>query len=213
MRILLLGRRHRDRLLLEDRVERTVKHGVDAEREEVLVVGCQNSRRHHITPVGCLAWVNERGGKDARSTRLHFDVAVLPEEPGKDVLVVADGEDGLEDEVSGPSNTNALCAVVRVLPTNATVLLMEADHVAGVDRVALVIVEPASEVLDRTEAVTAKREVVGCTAGSGISEIKGLLSVVRASWIYESLSAILPMSISSRMLVCGTYLHTAQSSH
>ena len=60
---------------------------------------------------------------------------------------------------------------------------MDADDILGDGRLTLSIDKHSIEVLDRTQAVASKTEVVGRSSGTSITEVKCLLSVVRRSWV------------------------------
>jgi hypothetical protein len=76
-----------------------------------------------------LAHVDRSGGKDSGGARLEVDRPGLVKVPGKDVVVVADGDYGLEDEKSLASDGRATGRGVGVLPQNTVVLFVTADDV------------------------------------------------------------------------------------
>jgi hypothetical protein len=71
----------------------------------------------------------------------------LGEVEGEDILVVGDGDDGLQDENTGSGYDSVLRAEVRVLPQDAVVLLVAANYVGEFDWRAFGVVVPCVEVL------------------------------------------------------------------
>ena len=67
----------------------------------------------------------------------------------KDVLVVADGDDGLQDEDARACGNSVLRPEICVLPENAVVLFMAADHIRHLDWMAGGVVVICVEVFDR----------------------------------------------------------------
>lgn len=169
VRVLVLRGRDGDAVFLDDGVERAVDHGVDAHAEEVLVVCCEHAGRDYGAPVGGLAGVDRGGGDDAGCACFELEVAVLHEYPGPDVLVITDGDDGLHYQVTRASNGGIPGAVVGMLPPDPAVLFVETNYVLRRDRVAVVVVQPAGEVLDGAETVTAKGEIVRAAPSSCIA--------------------------------------------
>lgn len=86
-----------DRVFLNQRVLGPIDHGVDAEAEEVLMVLRQDAGGDDIAPWTLLVLVDQRCGEDSGSPRLKIDGSALLEMPGKDVFVVADCDDVLND--------------------------------------------------------------------------------------------------------------------
>lgn len=66
----------------------------------------------------------------------------------EDVLIVADSDDCLQDENARACDDSVLCAEIGVLPQNAIVLFVAADHVWHLDRVTRRIIVICIEVLD-----------------------------------------------------------------
>jgi len=87
-------------------------------------------------------------GEDSGCADFEGERGILSKVEGKDVLVVGDGDDGLQDEDTGSGYDSILRAEVRVLPEDAVVLLVAADYVGEFDWRALVVVVPGVEVLD-----------------------------------------------------------------
>lgn len=77
---------------------------------------------------------------------LQFDGTILLKEPGEDVLIVADYDDGLDNQCPRTGNGSHTSPVVPVLPSHTGVLLVEADHIGCLDGLTLAVVEPAVEV-------------------------------------------------------------------
>lgn len=106
-------------------------HGrVDAHGEDVLMVLRQDARPHDVAVVALLlARVDVDDADDACGARLDGDPAGLIKFVGEDVLVVSECDDELHDELAAADHDGALGAPVGVLPADAVILLVEADHV------------------------------------------------------------------------------------
>jgi hypothetical protein len=66
----------------------------------------------------------------------------------ENVLVITDGDDGLEHKNARPGYNSVLCAEVSVFPQDAVILFVTADNIGQFDRLAFRIVVPCVEVLD-----------------------------------------------------------------
>jgi hypothetical protein len=73
-----------------------------------------------------------------------------------------------------------------VLVLQAIILLVQTDDVLQLHGVALGVGAVPVKVLDVTQTVAAKGELVGSDAESDISDVKRLLAVVGGAWIYPS---------------------------
>ena len=180
VRVPVVANRHGVGFVVDEAVGVAVEHGVDAEGEDVLVVDGQDARVHDGAE-GDTDFVElvieRRGGEDAGGADFVRDFAGLVEHEGQDVLVVADGDDGLEHEFAVAGYSGAAGAVVRVFPADAAVLFVDADAVLDGRRDTLVVGDHGGEVLDVAETVAAQLEVVCHCAGAGIAKIEGGLLV------------------------------------
>lgn len=178
-----MRRRKRDTVLINDRVVKAVNGRVDAEREYVLMVGSGHAGPHVCRPRGRSAICGINGGcrEDAGGADLKLDTACLVKDPSKDVLVIGDGANHLDHQLAAAHHCSFVVAVVGVLVEEAGVLLVKADDVLQLDRVALGIGAVAIEVLDVAETVTSEAELVGGNAHADIANVEGLLPVVRPS--------------------------------
>lgn len=70
-------------------------------------------------------------------------------------------DDALNDELAVSNNSSATSPIIGVLPADAVVLFMNADDVGHVKWVALVIGKGSRQVVDGSETVASKFEVVG----------------------------------------------------
>lgn len=121
---------------------------VDAQAKDVLVVLGQRARVDEGAPGRRgLAVVMVDDGDDAGGARLDGDAGGLVEDERKDVLVVGEGEDVLDDELAAAGDDGAAGAPVGVLPADAVVLLVQADDVFGLGGRAVRVGEQAVKVL------------------------------------------------------------------
>lgn len=169
---------------VRDLVAVAADHGVDAEGEEVLVVTAEDAGvddgAKGVRYLGEVE-VERLGGQDTRCPDFVRDVTGLVEDEGEDVLVVADRQDRLEDELAVADDDGAVGAVVGVLPEETRVLLVDADDVGGVDGLAFGVAENRGDVVDTAEAVAAELEVVGCQTSTDVTQVKGTLAVERVA--------------------------------
>ena len=101
----------------------------------------------------------------------------MVEHEGQDVLVVGNGDDALQNELAVADDSSTASSVVGVLPTNTTILLMDADDIGHFLNSALVVGQGCREVLNGTETVTSKLQVVGHDTCTNITKIEGSLLV------------------------------------
>ena len=175
--------RHRVRFVVDEAVGVPVDGRVDAQREDVLVVGGEDAGVDDGAPGDGEAGVDGLGAEDAGGTDFVDEVAGLVEHEGEDVFVVGDGDDALDDELAVAHDGGSAGAVVGVLPADAGVLFVHAHDVLHGRGFSFVVREDGAEVVDRAETVAAKFQVVGHYSCSGISEVEGCFSVERRSWI------------------------------
>ena len=154
-----------------------VDGGVDAQREDVLVVHGEDAGVDDGAPGDGGVGVDGLRGDDAGGADFVGEFAVLGEDEGEDILVVGDGDDGLEDELAGARDGSQARAVVGVFPADAGVLFVDADDVVHWEGVARVVGDEGREVVDAAQAVAAEFEVVGHDAGAGVAEVEGGFAV------------------------------------
>ena len=113
----------------EDGVAGPVDAGVDAQAEDVLVVGGEDAWVDDGTPGDGDAGVDGLRADDSRGADFIAEFASLVEDEGEDVFVVGHCDDGLQDEFAGARDGGPVGAVVGVFPANPGVLLVDADDV------------------------------------------------------------------------------------
>ena len=153
---------------------------VDAEGEQVLVVRSSNTTadvggpRHALT----VLVVDGSGAENTSSADLELNTSGLVKNPSKDVLVVGDGADHLDNELAVTDNGGDIVAVVGVLVEDAAILLMEANDVLQLDSATLGVSPVSVEVLNVAQAVAAEAQLVGSDTEADITNIESLLAVV-----------------------------------
>jgi hypothetical protein len=138
------------------------------------MVGCEDAGVDDSSPGDVEALVDGLGAEDSSGADLVRPFACLVEHEGEDVLVVGDGDSilvscmiestvavsvhlhALKHKLTLAYHSSASSTVVSVLPTNAAVLLVNANNIGHLEGLALVVVEHCTQVLDRTKAVTSK---------------------------------------------------------
>ena len=89
-------------------------------------------------------------------------------------------DDELDDQFAVTGYDRTASSPVSVLPANAIVLLMQTDDIRSMLDLIVSSNQHAIKVLDHTETIASKGEIVGTVASSAISKVKGLLPV---KWI------------------------------
>lgn len=145
----------------------------------------KHSRRHDRSVGNSLLNINVGWdcGEDAGGADLVEDGSILTEVPGEDVLVVADSDDCLQHKDSRTSNDRVLGAEIGVFPQDSIVLLMTAHDIRQLQWLTRGGVVVSIEVLDGSQAVATKLQVVGVDAGTIIPEIKRGLARIRSTRI------------------------------
>lgn len=153
----------------------------------MLVVLRQDTGGDDITPGTAFSLVDQRCRKDTSGSCSEVDGPALLEHPRKDVLVVPDSDDVLDDQRSSARDCSDRCPMVGVLPANARVLFVKTNHVGRLDRISTRVVQPGAEVFKGSQTVTAELEIVRAASGAGVSKVECLLSVIRCSWVFLSI--------------------------
>lgn len=95
------------------------------------------------------------GGQDSCCTDFEMDICCLSELPGlqvsntaenegvwegyKDVFVVCDGDDCLDDEDTGTDDGSNVGTIIGMFPTNTTILFMQTDRILHLQRGTILI--------------------------------------------------------------------------
>lgn len=101
------------------------------------------------------------------------------ENPLHGVLVVGSSEDLLNNQLSCTGHNGRVVSEVGVLEKDAIVLLVDADGVLDLPDATGLGGHEGIEVVDGSLAVTAKSETVGQVTSTVLSEIEGVLALVR----------------------------------
>lgn len=91
----------------------------------MLVISGQNTRRNDVAPVACLSFIDQTSGENSGCSGLELDGSVLPEVPGKRVLVISNGDDALNHESSGTGDSSNVSSGIGMLPSNTGVLIQQ----------------------------------------------------------------------------------------
>lgn len=168
---------HGVRFVVDNGVERAVEHRVHTERKDVLVMGGEYTGVHDCTPWDGETFIDRLGGEDTGGADLVHKFSGLVELEGENVLVVCDGENGLENELSVADDGCTAGSVVGVFPSDAVVLFVNTDYVWHFKYSSFVIIENGGEVVDGTKTITSELKVVCSDTCTYITEIESSLSV------------------------------------
>ena len=152
-----------DHVLFLDAVGEAVDGHVQPGAEEVLVEGCAQARGQ-LGDVVRAALGEGAGEDDAGGLGFEFDGAVQVEVPVEAVVVVADGGEEGDHQAAVAAGVVDAGPEVAVLGQDAPVLLVHADAVADLARVAEGVGDDGAEVGDVAEAVAAELQGVGVLA-------------------------------------------------
>ena len=156
-------------LVVHQSVRVAVEHRVDAQREDVLVRGAQHARVHDGTPGHINTVVHGLRAEDPRCAHLVLDLPRLVEDEGQYVIVVANVDDGLHHQFPIARQRRTIATVVQVLPQDAVILLVDTYYVVFRHGLAIAIDQEPVHVVDGTQTVAPKLEVVRQQTGADIS--------------------------------------------
>jgi len=171
---------HGNTILIVDCVFVSVQRGINTQREQVLVEWGHHAGTNVCTPRHGLAIfiVKGHGGQDTGCANLELDVRCLVENECEDVFVVGDGANHLDHELAVTDDRRGASAVVCVFMLKAVVLLVHADDVLELDRLALGVCTITIKVFDVAKAIAAEGQLVRCDTEANVTNVEGLLAVV-----------------------------------
>lgn len=126
----------------------TIDGGIDAERKDVLVVSGEYTRMDNGAPRNFhVRWLC---ADDPRCSDfvLHFPCLIKYE--SHDVLIISNSDDGLYHELSATDNGGRTGSVIGVFPANASVLLVNANHVLHGPGFTFICIEHGTEIINRS---------------------------------------------------------------
>ena len=176
-----VGTRHGVGFFVDQAVLVAVDGGIDAEGEDVLVVCGEDSWVHDGAPWYLDPVVDGLCAYDTRRSHLVLDLSGLIEDEGHDVLVVGNCDDRLDYELSVTDDGSFTGPIIRVLPANAGILLVDTYYIFHGPRLTLFGVEHGVEVVDGSQAIAAKLEIIGHDTCSSISQVEGGFLMKRMS--------------------------------
>jgi len=139
----------------------------------VLVVGGENAGMDHCTPWNFDPLVDGLRADDAGGSDFVGHFTCLIEDESQDVLVVGDGDNGLNDKLSISNHHGSTGTVVGVFPANPRVLLVDTNNVLHGHCITLVGSQNRVEVVDYTKTIAARFQVIGHDTGTGIAKVEG----------------------------------------
>jgi hypothetical protein len=161
----------------------TINGRVHSDGEDVLMGSGQDRGRDNGTPLGTLATIDVLGRDNTSSSNLELDTSGLIKMPGKNVLVVTNRQNSLENQDAATSDSRNIGTVVSVLPSDTIILLVHTNNVLLGKSITLRISKVTREVFDGTETVASKRELVSALTTTAVTKIKGHLTVKRRTRI------------------------------
>ncbi len=154
-----------------DGVVRPVHVEIEARHDEVLVERRVGALVDQCPVRGLAAFGEGRGDHDPGGADLALDAAVLVEAPVDEVLVVGHGD--VEGDHEAPRAPHLRAGpLVHVLPTDAVVLLVDADRVRDRSRLPAGVVHDSVQVGDLAEAVAAELQRGGHEAQAPLADVE-----------------------------------------
>lgn len=147
IRIRPLVHSQRETLLLHNGIFITVNRGIDAHTENMLMVLGEGAGADDVSPGRCLAGVHVDNGHDACGAGFHDNAGCLVELVIKDIFVVGEGDDELDNQLAATRYHGAAGSPVSVFPADAVILLVQTDDVLGFLRRTICIGEDTVKVL------------------------------------------------------------------
>lgn len=158
----------------------TINIRINAQTEQVLVVVCVDAGVHFSAPaVGVLAGIHGVCVEDTSELDLQLDSAVLVEDPIHAIFVVRSRKDVRDDELSGARDCAAVVPEVGVLKENSGIFLVNTDSVLNRSGCPGSVHKRSIEIVNRALAVTAQAKRVCHVATSVLSQIEGMLPLMR----------------------------------
>lgn len=139
---------HGVRFVVDNGVEMTVEHRVHAERKDVLMVGGEDTGMHDCAPWDGETFIDRLGGEDTSGADLVHKFSGLVELEGENVLIICDGKNGLEDELSVADDGCTACSVIGVFPSDTVVLFVNTDYIWHFKNSSFVVIKNGGEVVD-----------------------------------------------------------------
>ena len=155
---------------------------MDSQRKEMLMVVGVGTRVHLCAPaMQIFSGIAGESVEDAGELNLQLDGTVLVENPVDAVFVVCGGENLRQNELGSSSDDRSLELVseVRVLEKQTIVLLVDTHSVGNSERLSFGVGKVRIKVVHDSRAITSEGKRIGHETGSVLSQIKGVLSLVR----------------------------------
>lgn len=104
---------------------------IDTDAKDVLMVLRESASADDVAVVAGLSWIDVDDGHDTCGSGLDDDAAGLVELVRKDVFVVGQSDNELDDEFSRSRYNSTAGTPIGVLPSDAIVLLVETDDIGA----------------------------------------------------------------------------------
>lgn len=92
------------------------------------MVCCENTGRDDISPRTALSRVDETSGKNTSGPCLQLNGAILEEPPCKDVFIISDCKNALENQIATASHCRNASTVIGMFPGYAVILNLINTH-------------------------------------------------------------------------------------
>ena len=165
--------------IVDEPVRVPIYSWVDPQGENVLMVGGKHAGMDNCTPGNVDTFVDRLRADDAGGTDFVGELAGLIEDEGHNVFVVGDGDDGLDNKFAAANDCCVTSTVIGVLPTDAGILLMDANDIWHWHWFTFVSRKNGIQIVNRAQAITAELEIVCHGSSPSITKIKSCLSMKR----------------------------------
>lgn len=87
-------------------------------------------------------------------------------------LVVCDGDNTLQYQLSIPHHRSSSSAIIGVLPANTSILFVDANRVRHMRDTSLIVRQVPAEIVNTAQAITAQLQVICHDASSGVTQVE-----------------------------------------
>lgn len=160
----------------------------------MLVILGHCSWRDNVSVIRGLSGIDVDDTDNSGCSGFDHDTPGLIEFVGEDVLVVGESDNKLNNEFAVSSDNSTTSSPVGMLPSDTIVLLVEADNIRAHLDSSIGFGVCGVEILDVSQAVTSKLQIIGTTSSTTIPKVESLLAMERSTSIRIGNSLIVKLA-------------------